>query len=356
MRQENHEGEKFMSSWANNAISAKAKSIYGNFIKPEEYEKMAKFKSLSDVVGFLKKHENYRVILKDVKENSIHRGNLEGLIKKNAFDQIIRLMKQVNTKDLDFYELDIVRQENEIILSTIRTMISDKVEENKGKVPYFFDIHTTINMSLILKATNFQELLEALIKTPYYDLLKPYNTRNKDNIRYLDIEFILEDYYYDEAFRRVEKHYKGSVLKDLKSIFQTRIELSNIIKIYRLKKFYQSDSATIKSILIKKHTRISEQKIDEIINLQNPDAILKYLSQSEFSRFTSDKDYVYVEYYAGHIRYDLARKFMYFSTNVPKIYLAFVTLSNFEVENLTNIIEGIRYQVEENEIKQMLIY
>ena len=37
-------------------------------------------------------HDNYRDILKDVQENSIHRGNLESLIKKNAFDQVIRLI------------------------------------------------------------------------------------------------------------------------------------------------------------------------------------------------------------------------------------------------------------------------
>lgn len=345
-----------MSSWSNNIILTKAKSIYGNFIKPDEYEKMAKFKSVPELVGFLKKHENYRDILKDVQENSIHRGNLEALIKKNAFDQIIRLIKQVHTKDLEFYELDIVHQENEVILSTLRTIISDEIDDNKGKVPYFFDIHTSINMGLVLKATNFMELLSALDKTPYYDLLKPFETRSKDKIRYLDIEFVLEDYFYDEAFRRIDKFYSGSILKDLKSIFQTRIELANIIKIYRLKKFYQSNPTTIKSLLIKKNTRISEKKIDEIIALSDPDAILKYLSKSEFSRFTSDKDYVYVEYYAGVIRYDLAKKFMYFSTNVPKVYLAFVTLSNFQIENLTNIIEGIRYQVDENEIKQMLIY
>ncbi len=345
-----------MSSWANNTILTKAKSIYGNFIKPEEYEKMAKFNSVSDLVRYLKKHGNYREILKDVQENSIHRGNLEALIKKNSFDQVIRLIKQVHTKDVEFYELDIVHQENEVILSTLRTIISDEIEENKGKVPYFFDIHTSINMSLVFKATNFIELLSSLEKTPYYKLLKPFETRSNDNIRYLDIEFTLEDYYYDEAFRRIEKYYKGSVLKDLESIFQTRIELSNIIKIYRLKKFYKADPSTIKALLIKKNTRISDKKIDEIIALSDPDAILKYLSNSEFSRFTSDKDYVFVEYYAGRIRYDLARKFMYFSTNVPKVYLAFVTLSNFEIENLTNIIEGIRYQIDESEIKQMLIY
>ena len=48
--------------------------------------------------------------------------------------------------------------------------------------------------------------------------------------------------------------------------------------------------------------------MDEIISLPDPDLILKYLSSSEYKRFTSDKDYVYVEYYAGKIKYDLAKK------------------------------------------------
>ena len=57
-------------------------------------------------------------------------------------------------------------------------------------------------------------------------------------IRYLDIEHALESYYYDEAFERIEKRkfYSGNLKKELKGNFETRIELGNIIKIYRLKK------------------------------------------------------------------------------------------------------------------------
>ncbi len=345
-----------MSSWANNTIITKAKSIFGNFIKPDEYERLSKFKSIPELVGYLKKHGNYQGILKDVKENTIHRGNLESLIKKNSFDQIIRLIKQVYTKDLEFYELNIVHQENEVILTSLRTMIADEFDENQGLVPFFFDVHTSIDMSLVFKAKNLNELLKALAKTPYYEILKPYDTKDNLQIRYLEIEHALEDYYYAEAFRRIEKYYSGTLKKDLDSIFQTRIELGNIIKIYRLKKFYQANPITINSVLIKRHSRISTKKLEELANLKNPDDILNSLSTSEFSRFTSDKDYVYVEYYAGRIQYDLAKKFMYYSTDVPKVFLAFVTLSEFEIENITNIIEGIRYHVSDQEIRQMLIY
>ena len=345
-----------MAAQANNAIITKAKAIYGNFLKKEDYERLSKMHSIVDLVSYLKKQKNYQQILRDIQETTVHRGHLESLIKKNAFDHIYRLIKQVYSKDESFYRLNIVHQENEIILSALRAIISDDQEDARGKIPYFFDVHTPIDLTKLLKASTFDEILDAVEKSDYYPILKPFYTNNKDNIRYLDIEHALELYYYDEAFKRIEENYKGSLKKDLESIFETRIELSNIIKIYRLKKFYQADPVTIKSVIIKKHSRISEKKLDEIIAINNPNLILKYLSLSEYAKFTNEKEYVYVEYYAGQIRFDLAKKYMYFATEVPKVYQAFITLSEIEIENITNIIEGIRYQVDENEIRQMLIY
>lgn len=345
-----------MSSWANNAIISKAKSMYGRFLKASDYEKLVKYQSVADLASYLKKHDHYKDILKDISESTIHRGHLEALIKKNAFDQNLKLIKSVYSKDSEYFELNIVKQESEVILAAIRAFISDETEEQKGKIPYFFDIHTTLDVKRIIKSVDFEELMWAVEKTPYEDILRPHVTSVVDDIRYLDIEHALESYYYDEAFRRIKKYYKGTLRKDLESIFQTKIELANITKIYRLKKFYQADPITIKSVLVKKYSRLKEKRIDEMIALKDPDDILNYLSKSEFQKYTNDKDYVYIEYYAGQIKYNLAKKFMYFSTEVQKVYTAFTILAEIEIENITNIIEGIRYQVSENEMKQMLIY
>ncbi len=344
-----------MSTWANNAIITKAKSMYGSFLKPDDYEKLIKFNSVADIASFLKKHPNYQAILKDIQENTVHRGNLESLIRKNTFDQVLRLSKLIYSKDEAFYKLNLVKQENEIILAVLRTFISEETDE-KSVLPYFFNEHTELDMDKLIKAESFEDLLEAVKKTPYFDILKPYETNNPDNIRYLDIEHSLEKYYYDEAFKRIDKYYKGKLKKDLMSIFQTAIELKNITKIYRLKKFYHADPLTIKSVLIEEHSRISSKRIDEMIALNDPDDMLKYLAKSEYAQYTNDQDYIYIEYYAGKIKYDLAKKFMYFAQEVPKVYQSFIALSEIEIENITNIIEGVRYQINENEIKQMLIY
>lgn len=345
-----------MKDLSNNAVITKSKAIFGHFLKTEDYERMLKIRSLPDLVSYLKKSPNYQTILSGVQESSIHRGQLELLIRKNSFEQILRLIKMIHSSDVDFYLLNLVFQETELILSSLRTIISMEFEDNIGKLPIFFEVHTKMDVHKLLKVETFDDLLDAVKNSAYYQILKPYYTDNPEMIRYLDIEHKLEVYYYEEAFRRIDKFYKGQLKKEIESIFQTRIELSNITKIYRLKKFYQATPQAIKDVLIKDHLRISEKKWDEMINLSNPDQIVKYLSNSEYSKFVNEKDYVYIEYFAGKIRYDLARKYIYFASEVPKVFMAFVTLSQMEIENLTNIIEGIRYQVDESEIKTMLIY
>lgn len=344
-----------MSALANNAIITKAKAMFGNFLKADDYEELVKLRTVADVASFLKKQPNYADILVDIKEKTIHRGHLESLIRKNTFNHVMKLTRLISSKDEDFYALRIVNQENEIILAVLRTFISEEADE-KSVLPYFFNEHTDLDMEKLIKAESFADLLSATVHTPYYDILKPFETENFENIRYLDIEFNLEKHYYDEAFERIETYYKGKLKKDLMSIFQTAIELKNITKIYRLKKFYHADPITIKNVLIKEHSRITDKKIDEMIALNNPDDILKYLTKSEYAKYTSDQEYIYIEYYAGRIRYELARRFMYFAQEVPVVYQSFITLSEIEIENITNIIEGIRYQVNESEIRQMIIY
>lgn len=342
---------------ANNAIISKSKAMYGDFLKSEDYERMIKFTTISDIVSYLKKHPFYESILKDINEKAVHRGQLELLIRKNNFDRILKLIHSVYSKDKSYYQLSVIKQESDLILSVLRTIISDDdLETIKGKVPYFFDVHTDINLTKLMASETFEELIESLKDSDYYKIVKPYYVKDKTLIRYLDIEYKLEMYYFDEAFVRIDNNYNGRLARDLKDLYYTRIELQNLTKIYRLKKFYQADPLTIKNLLVLKHSRLKERKLDEIIELKEPNDILNYLTHSNLKYYKNDQDFVYIEYYAGKIRYDLAKKFMYFATDVPKVFTAFLTLIEIQNDNLTNIIEGVRYQVSEVEMQQMLIY
>lgn len=345
-----------MSSWTSNAIVAKAKSIYGNFLKPEDFDELVKRKSVSDVALYLKNQKNYSETLSDVQENSIHRGQLEELIKKTNFNNTLKLVKFVELQDKSFYELNIVIREIELILATIRSIISENYEEALAEFPTFFIRHAGFDITKLSQVRSYDMLLDSVQDTRFYAILKPFAEKDRNQIKYSDIENELDQCYYDCVFERIDANYRGKLKKEVETIFKTKIELSNIIKIYRLKKFYNADSATIKSSLILKHSRMSERKIDEMIALPNADLLLYYLERSEYSHYMDDDEYVFIEYYAQKMKYNLAKRYMYFSSEAPKVYSALMILGEIERENLFNIIEGIRYELEESEIKKMLIY
>jgi len=345
-----------MMSFAGNAIVAKAKAVYGKTLAAADYEALLKKKTVPEVAAYLRTQPHFVDILKDIQPESIHRGRLEELIRRNEFEHILRLIKFVDVKDSGFYRLNLIKREIDIILEILRAMISESLETEISDVPSYMTRNATFDLFKASQSKNFDALLETLARTPYHAVLKPFAGKDNRSIDYVRIEHELELYYYDCVFREIRAHYRGALRKDLETIYLTKIELENITKIYRLKKFYHADPSTIKGTLIHQYSRISERKFDEIIALPDPNLILQYLDKSEYQRFLDEKEYVYVEYYAERIKYNLAKRFMYFSSSVPKVFAAFVLLTEIETANLTNIIEGIRYQLNEAEIKRMLIY
>ncbi|QWB95690.1 V-type ATPase subunit [Mycoplasmatota bacterium] len=202
-----------MGSKANNAIVTKAKSMFGKFLKPEDYMQMVKIQSIPELVKYLQRQPQYETVLKDVQPNTIHRGHLESLIRKNRVEQIVRLVKMVHSSDKDFYMLDVIQQENQVLLFIIRMIINQDVSDIRGTVPFFYSIPTTLDFSKLLNVKTLEDLMKAVENTPYEKILKPFYTSDVEQIRYIDIEHALEVYYYDLVFKTINKYYSGKLQK-----------------------------------------------------------------------------------------------------------------------------------------------
>lgn len=345
-----------MSNWTGNAFVVKAKSMFGKRLTKEDYQELTKKKSVSDIAGYLKTKGYYSEELQDVQEQSIHRGQLENLIRKTIFNEILRLVKFVEMKDKEFFELHIADREIDLILAHLRALISETPEESIIELPVFFMRHASFDIATLSRTKSISQMLEVLIGTPYYDHLLPYENMMLSGVSYPDVERELDHCFYDCAFRRISKYYSGRLRKQLETIFRTNVELSNIVKIYRMKKFYQAKADEIRSSVMTKYTRWTPTQLDELLHLQNAEDVLKYMNLSDLSKFADEDDYVFIEYYAERIKYHLAKRFMYFSYDAPAVYAAFLMLLEIERENLFNIIEGVRYGLSENEIEKILIY
>lgn len=345
-----------MANYAGNAIIAKAKSLYGKRLRPEDYEELLNFNSVPEIVGYLKRNDKYTNTLEEIVDLSLHRGQLEDLIKKSYFDNLTRLVKFVSTTDHKFYELDMIKREITIILTSIRAIISGSIEESIRDLPMFFRQHASFDIEELSKSLTMKGLMSALQGTRYYDLIMPFYTDDPSEIRYPDIEHSLFVKYHEIVLKRINKYYSGNLRRQLLDIYQSKVEVENIIKIYRLKKFYNANEMDIMNTLITEKIRMSKEKLKELINLKDPDDILKVLSRSEYKVFQDEDDYIYIEYLAGRIKYNLAKRYMYFSAYPPIVYAVYIFLNEIEQSNIFNIIEGVRYDLQKEDIKKMLIY
>lgn len=339
-----------------NAITTKAKAMYGRRLRSEDYQALIRKKSVNEIAAYLKSETDYAKSLSEIKENTIHRKELEAALKKAVFESESRLRRYAGSGQSDFYYHGIIKAEIEIILGKIRLFNSSLYSEFANEVPMYLNAYTSFDLNELNKVTTYQELCVLLNRTPYGKILEKFMPTTNGVIDYLEIETTLTKYYYDTFIGIIKKNFKGKNQEDCLTIFLTSIELLNISKIYRLKKYYHVKPAEIRKTLMLDYLRISKTMMNELIDAADDESFLRMLSKSPYKIFADHNEYVYIEYFSEKIKYHLAERYMRFSSNAAIVFMTYSILHEIEVNNLNNIIEGVRYGVSPENIDKMCIY
>jgi V/A-type H+-transporting ATPase subunit C len=344
------------------ALSAKAKSMYGNRLKEKDYEELLQKNSVPDIAAYLKTETEYKSTMKDIYEHRIHRGELEELIRQNMFEKIEKLLKFSQLLNNKFYRMHIIKREIEVILLALRFIIPDRLEDAEmydnmiKDLPIILSDYFSFEMHSFSNIKNYDDILEILTDTPYYDIILPFRVVGEEKVDFTGIERQLYSYYYEYVFSTVEATFSGKQRKELIDIYRTQIELLNIIKIYRFKKFFKVTNEQILNSMVTNHSRMSTNFIKELIEQPTAEDVLRKLQDSKYHLYTDSKDYTYIEYYADKIKYNIANRYIHFSISTPVVFTAYSILLDIEVTNLINIIEAIRYETPRYEVENLLIY
>ncbi len=345
-----------MSSFSSNAILAKARSMYSRKLTDQNYEELLKRRSINDLVAYLKSETAYSDILADLKEVNVHRGQLEALLNKEIFLRLDRLMRFASKKELEFYRLGVMELEIQLILTKARLIVSDYYTGYEIEIPDYLNKYASFDLYGLLAINDYDRLLFLLKGTKYYDALLKYKPEEDERFDSNLLELELKHIYYAEYVDVVNKLYKGKKRKDLLTMINTSIELQNITKIYRLKKYFNASPDQIRETLFMEYSRIPKSVMFELIETKDASEFLKKLSESPYKLYVDDQEFVYIEYYTEKIQYHLAKRFMRFSTDSALVYMTYKIVYQVEIDNLKHIIEGLRYGEAPSQIEAMLIY
>lgn len=338
------------------AILTKARAMYGKLLTPTQYAEMMKCKTVNEVAGYLKNHTHFASPLQNISESTIHRGQLENLLRKSLFDQYAKLYRYLIDTSKSLFYYVIVKEEIREILRMVLLLKADNAKSFIVDLPGFLINKTNIDLLAVARVRNYDELILALKGTDYAEILSKFRpTDENKKIDYVACEHSFYEYYNKSLFSAVEKNYKGKEKDDLLQILKVEAELLNINHIYRAKRYNNISKAEAVSRMYPYYFKMRAKDFDNILESESINSLKEFMDKTYYGKYFSDKELPYIENYTTRILNHVCSYKMHFTTHASVGFLAYVIISQIEYNNVINIIESIRYGVSEEEIKKIIV-
>lgn len=343
-------------SFASNAVIAKARAVCGHSLGAEDYTQLTAKESVADVCAYLKQTERYGKALSSVNPQTVHRGQLESLLRKSLFDIFERFHSFDHTKSREFFWYIVTQLEIEQILSALQSVASGVSMSYIAALPMFLTEHSQLQLAALGMAKSFSEAAALLRGTRYEKTVCPalVGVESSGGLNIGEIERRLYTEFYLNMLKSTERDYKGAEKKDLKRLILGVIDMRNVVTLYRYSRLFGAGAQDAKDALIPFRRRLSDEAIERLAAEGDISRIAAELDSMGYG-LRSQEIPATVEVLTDRINLDNLKKRLRLSQSSSVVYFAFMELLGFELKNIKTIIEGIRYGLDGSAILEMLV-
>lgn len=340
-------------SHSDQAISAKAHAMYGRCLTRQDFKNLLSCHSVGEVAAYLKTRTHYADVLADVNESTVHRGYLEAMIRRKLFDDYESLMyydRSMNQRLSDYY---IQKSEIEQIMRCLQLMRAGRMRDFLFSVPSFL-VHTThLDLKRMAAAGSFEELVEATGHTPYEPLLRRFLPCRVEEVSLTDVENALTSYLFHMLFDDIQS-LPTRPRSEMMRLFGTQVDAINVSRILRMKRYFKMQPAAIRKNLLPVTGNLSKTVLGQMVEAEDEQKVLE-LFFSTAGKWLDEKQIQHVDDLAVRLPYFAARRFMHFSTYPLVVFASYIIITEMELDDLINVIEGVRYGLAPADIEKMLV-
>ncbi len=328
--------------------------MYGQRLTENDYNKLLACNSVPEILTYLKNNGRYGHLLGKLSENTIHRGELEMVLRRQLFDDYEALCRYELTVGGDFSDYTVTKAEIAQIMHYLIMLSAGNPHEFYSILPKYFSKVSSVNFTAMAGAETYDEFLAVLKKSPYYKILEPFKPKKGERINLPSIENALYNYMFGKIYQIIEKT-QGDEHKALRDMFYTNIDLRNFTRIFRLKKYYKLPPDEIKKHLLPFGT-LKQRQIDDMCNASDTKELFAIMQQTSSGKVITKINYTFVLEIPKRALYEDSYRSMYFSVSPIVVLIAYYNLAEAEINNIINIIEGVRYKADIEKIRRLLIY
>lgn len=338
------------------AVLTKARAKFGKRLTEKDYNNLLSCQNVTEVLSYLKSNTHYSSALNDINEREVHRGRLEALLRQNLFYEFDSLCRYNSSMSSGFTQYVIETIEVQQIVRFLILLHSNSTNKFIYQFPAYFLKHTEFDINKLANTKTYEEFLNVLSSSPFYNILKKYTPDEKGRLHIADIENDLTEYVFSNLMSTVNTQTDGQEQRELRSLLCSINDYNIFSRILRLKKYYHLSPAEIKENLLLNICDISPKIINQMCEAETSSEVFSIMEKTHTGRLMSKIGYIYASDISPRIKYKLARKNMRFSNQPSVVMISFMFVSEIELMNIITIIEGIRYKLDTKTIESLLIY
>lgn len=342
------------SSKSANAVLAKMRTKYGKRLSEKDYDNLLSCKSVAEVVTYLKNNTYYDTVLKSVNERDVHRGRLEVILRQKLFDDFYSLCRYMKGTGEYFARYIIERDEIEQMIRFLTLLSSKSPQEYIFTMPTYFADHTSVDLTALSRARDIDSFFAVLTGTPYEKVAARFRPTHGEKVDIPELENALYSFCYDNLYESINTHTSGAEKKALIEMFDSIMDVMNFVRVFRLRKYYKEDPSVLKRYLFPYGT-FSDDVIRRLCEAESSAEVFKAVEGTRLGKLIAKMDYVY----AGQIQeigiYSITKRNIHFSTQPIVGMLSYVFVMQQEYSNIVSIIEGVRYGVDPEKLRAIVI-
>lgn len=338
------------------AVSAKARAKYGRFLTDRDYSNIVACQSVAEVMVYLKSHTHFASVLSEINERDVHRGRLEQMLRQYLFNEFDTLCRYDSAVSAGFSRYVIEKTEAEQIVRFMVLLNSNSTEKFIFQFPEFLSKHTELDINKLANARDYEEFLEALRNTSYYDILKQLKPSEDGRLPISDAEDLLYDRILSNMLELITSKTKGSERRELEKLFKTLHDYNTFSRILRLKEYYNLPPEVIMAGLRPEYTSLNSRTIRKMCEAETVKEVFAIIKDTSRGKSMSKFGYDNMDDISPRAQYHIAKKNIHFSNNPSVVMVSFMLLSEIELMNVISLIEGIRYNLDPKTIQSVIIH
>ena len=330
-------------------LSTKIRAMQSRLTTMDQFEEILQLADVQQVAAYLKRMPEYSSKWNSLDETTLHRGQIEKLLKKSIFQNFSRLYHFANPEQRKFLDLYSSRYEIRVLKEVMTNIFDHRTTDPVDVSPYrdFFRHHSKIDVDRLTTCTTMEELINSLKGNEFYHPL--CKIQEHENALLFDYGMALDLYYFTQIWNLKKKLFSGKDLEEITRTYGEKFDMLNLQFILRSKRYYKMEPAAIYAQLIPVNYKLKKEEITAMVEATSREEGEQIFNRTWYGRKYQQMNLISMEeLYNNMLRTVLEKEARKDPYSVAVLY-SYLYHKEHEVNRLTIALECVRYQVDPDE-------